>query len=110
MTQASTSSLTPDNLTLLEGYIRPYLANWLLYEILPQIWAPTREQGNVNLSGDYAQNVPQNSMILIREQYEQAAMAYQAQMSEFLCEYSSCYPLYCGGGQQQSATPSFFIV
>lgn len=110
MSQASTSTLTADNLTLLSGYIRPYLANWLLYDNLPHIWAQTREQGVVNMRGDYADNVGQDQMILVREQYEQAAKAYEQQMKKFLCKYSSVYPLYCTGEQQYKATPGFFVV
>lgn len=110
MTQASTNTLSADNLTLLTGYIRPYLANWTMYEVVPQIWAQVREQGVVNQSGDYAQNVAQDSMTMIREQYEQAAKAYEQRMRRFLCEYSNSYPLYSVNLQQPQATPSFFVV
>lgn len=98
------SSLTSDNDTLLDDYIKPALAHYVIYESLPQLRNQIAKGGvflNLSETSDAASDLGYGQ---IRDDYIAKAEALRVQADNFIQEEqdddSTKYPLYCGRKSQ----------
>lgn len=98
------SSLTSDNDTLLDDYIKPALAHYVIYESLPQLRNQIAKGGvflNLSETSDAASDLGYGQ---IRDDYIAKAEAFKIQADNFIQEEqdddSTKYPLYCGKKSQ----------
>lgn len=98
LTQIAASSLTSDNETLLDDYLKPMLAHYILYERLPQINNHVTNQGTTSQLDDFSNPAPVAGINLVRNQALADAQQYEQQADDFIEEAqeddSSKYPLY----------------
>ena len=106
LTQIAGSSLTSDNNTLLESYIKPSLAHYVVHASLPQLRNQIAKGGvwlNLSDTSDAASNVGYNQ---IRDDYITKAEAFREEIDYFIKDArkddSTKYPLYCGKNSQDT--------
>lgn len=98
------TSLTSDNDTLLEDYIKPSLAHYIIYESLPQLRNQIAKGGvflNLSNTSDAASDLGYGQ---VRDDYVSKAEAFRCEIDTFIKEEqkedSTKYPLYCGKKSQ----------
>jgi len=106
LTQIAASSETSDNSTVIDSYIKPALAHYVVYECLPQLRNQIAKGGVfLNLS-DTADAVSDLGYGQIREDYLAKADALREEIDFYIQDAqdddSSKYPLYCGTSNQNS--------
>jgi len=106
LTQIAASSLTSDNSTLLESYIKPALAHYIVYESLPQL-RNSIDKGGVYLNlSETSDAVSDFGYGQVRDDYLAKADALREEIDFFIKDAqkddSTKYPLYCGKSSQNS--------
>lgn len=98
------TTLSSDNDTLLDDYIKPALAHYVIYESLPQLRNQIAKGGvflNLSETSDAASDLGYGQ---IRDDYIAKAEAFKIQADNFIQEEqdddSTKYPLYCGKKSQ----------
>lgn len=98
------TTLSSDNDTLLDDYIKPALAHYVIYESLPQLRNQIAKGGvflNLSETSDAASDLGYGQ---IRDDYIAKAEALRVQADNFIQEEqdddSTKYPLYCGRKSQ----------
>ena len=98
------TTLSSDNDTLLDDYIKPALAHYVIYESLPQLRNQIAKGGvflNLSDTSDAASDLGYGQ---IRDDYIAKAEAFKIQIDNFIQEEqdddSTKYPLYCGKKSQ----------
>lgn len=104
LTEIAGSSLTSDNNTVLEDYIKPALAHYIVYESLPQLRNSVNKGGvflNVSETADAASDLGYGQ---IREDYQGKAEALRCEIDYYIKDAQdddgTKYPLYCGKKSQ----------
>lgn len=99
-----TSTLTTDNSTLLESYLKPMLAHYVVYESLPQIRNQIAKGGvylNLSETADAASDLDYSRT---RNDYLAKAEAWKQETDYFIKKQqdtdSTKYTLYCGKSKQ----------
>jgi hypothetical protein len=105
-TQIAASTLTADNTTLLDDYIKPALAHYIVYESLPQLRNQIAKGGvYLNLS-DTSDAVSDVGYGQIRTDYVAKAEALREEIDFYIKDArkddSTKYPLYCGKNSQNT--------
>lgn len=102
----NTATLTSDNETLINDYIKPCLAHYIVYESLPQIRNQIAKGGvfnNLSETGDVASGQDYDRM---RNDYIVKAETFESEIDYFIKKQqdsdSTKYPLYCGKNYQNS--------
>lgn len=103
-TQIAGASLTTANDTLLDDYIKPALAHYVVYVSLPQLRSQVAKGGVfLNLS-DTADAVSDLGYGQIRDDYLAKAETFIDEIDNYIKEYrktnTNAYPLYCGKQSQ----------
>lgn len=105
------NTLTADEITLIDDYIKPALYEWSLLEAFSNLTVKTTNQGN-------NQEVSQYSVIADNLRYKErkqeirdVAEFYTKRLNKYLCDYQELYPLYLNPGDkvnQMRNTTSYF--
>jgi len=98
------TTLSADNSTLLEEYIKPALAHYIVYESLPQLRNQVAKGGvYLNLS-DTSDAVSDLGYGQARDDYQIKAETFRCEIDVFIREAQeddgTKYPLYCGKKSQ----------
>lgn len=108
------NNLSPDNDYLLEYYIKPTLAYYTYWLMLPNMWAKTRDAGVVKMEGDSYSQTTSNELIYIREQAKETAYHFGLNLKQYILENLNNYPAYnndsCKDCDNQVFDTRFFIV
>jgi len=98
LTQVDGNSLTADNTALLDDYLKPMLAHYMLYERLPHINNHVTNAGTTNQLDDFSNPAPISSVNLVRNQAIADAQQLEQQAREFIKEAQEAdntkYPLF----------------
>ena len=102
----STATLTSDNQTLIEDYIRPSLAHYIVYEGLPQIRNQIAKGGVYNSLSTTSDISSGQDYGRLRDDYEAKASTLKQEINIFIKDQqeddSTKYPLYCGKSSQDN--------
>lgn len=98
-TQINTGSVTADNTTLINNYIRKALMYWVIVEGLDVFLYRVDNKSLSKRSSDNAQPVGEGELIRMIGRMQVKAEWYSERVSRFLCENSLTYPLYTNPGQ-----------
>jgi len=97
-TQIAGGSLTPDNTTLLDDYIKPMLSYYVIYEALPEIRNNITSSGVMENAHEFAQQSSRFDYASLRNQMLADAEDWRGELIHFIKEEkkddSSKYPLY----------------
>jgi len=97
-TQVAGGSLTPANETLLENYIQPMLAHYILYEALPSIRNNVTSSGVMDAQSDFAIPSTRSDFAALRNQILSDAEVWRGEVLLFIKDEqeadSSAYPLF----------------
>ena len=95
---ATPSTLTSDNTTLLDDYIKPMLAHYVVYECFPQIRNNITSSGIVTLDHEFTSPANKGDYAALRNQILAHADDLRAELIHFIKKQqeddSSKYPLY----------------
>lgn len=98
LTQVEGSSLSSDNNTLLESYLKPMLAHYIVYERIPYLREKITNSGVMNDFNNYSSQ--SNQIGYMRNQLLADAQDYEKQADQFIRDAqeddSTKYPDYCG--------------
>lgn len=102
----NTATLTSDNSTLLEDYIKPCLAHYVVFESLPQIRNQISKGGVFNNLSETADVVSGGDYDRIRNDYIAKAEAFEYEIDYFIEDArdddATKYPLYNGKNEQNT--------
>lgn len=100
----NTSTLTADNLELINNYLKPCLAHYVVYESLPQVRNQISKGGvynNLSDTGDVASGLDYGRL---RDDYLSKAEALKDEISNFIIEQrktdTNKYPLFLNNKSQ----------
>lgn len=100
----NTATLTADNTTLINSYIKPALAHYVVYESLPQVRNQITKGGVFNNLSDTSDIASGQDYGRLRDDYLIKAETFIKEIDLFIKDQqetdSTKYPLYCGKNQQ----------
>jgi hypothetical protein len=95
---ATPSTLTSDNTTLLNDYIKPMLAHYVIYECFPQIKSNITSSGIVTLDHEFTNPASREDYAALRNQILAHADDLRAELIHYIKKQqednSSKFPLY----------------
>lgn len=89
-----------DLLTLVNNYIAPALARYVMYEAGDTMTYQITNKGIQTRKSDFSDTADINAITAILQKYKQRADFYAAKITKFLCENSSTYTLFLNPGNQ----------
>ena len=96
----NTATLTSDNNTLIEDYIKPSLAHYVVFESLPQIRNQITKGGIYNNTSDTSEASSALDFGNLRTDYITKGERLREEIDFFIKDYrktnTNAYPLYCG--------------
>lgn len=92
--EVENATLTADNTTLLNDYIRPIIAYEGTYMAMPFLRGRIRNGDIVTRTSDDAQPVSEQAYHDMRNSLKHSANWYTQRMISFLCDNSDLYPTY----------------
>lgn len=96
----SANTISADYLTLLQDYIQPCLAEWSVYNAMPNLWAKITNKSVSTSNSDNANPVTLDDMKFIREGMRDMAEYLEERLIKFLRANPNTYPLYLTPGSQ----------
>lgn len=97
-TQVLASTLTADNTTLLNTYIKPSLRYWVLFEAVDMFHLKITNKGIVKKRGENSDNASTEDIQMLKDKFQNLAERNDKRMILFLCENEDTYPLYINPG------------
>jgi len=98
LTQSAAASLTSDNTTLVNSYLKPCLSYYVIYESLPQIKNSISSSGVVEFGHEFANAAPRRDYAALRSQILTDADDWRAEVIKFIKDSqeddSSKFPLW----------------
>lgn len=102
-TENIAEALTPDNLTLLDEYIKPALAFYVKFEILEDLHIRTVNQGLQVNSSEFGTPASSSQRSDLSKRVFSHATALKEKMLSFLEENAAKYPKYVERGRNRTA-------
>jgi len=101
--------------TLVNEYIKDYLAFCVKFEILPDITYNTTSQGVVDNLADFTSPVNEKKLNYLRQETYKKAETFKKKMERYLDDNSTSYPEWtgcgdCGGGNNGNVTKRHGII
>lgn len=104
-------TLNPDELDLVDTYIKPMLVEWVYYEAYPFLsFKPTNKSISTERS-EYSDAADLSGIKYMRDAIRNIAEYYTKRLNKHLHDYSSLFPLYLNPGPLQnvkSSTKSYY--
>lgn len=97
-TQISSNTLTANNIKLLEEYVQPTLASWVITQMLPSLVYHLQNKGIQIKNSDNSESATKDDIIFLQEQYENSAKSYSQLLINYLRRNNADYPLYYNPG------------
>lgn len=92
--QVTASTLTALNTTLLQNYVAPCLANYVMKEGMTNMLFKIRNKSVMTDRSDFSDPVDFTTYKHLQDTYRERAEKYAVKIEEFLCANSTDYPLY----------------
>ena len=105
LVQASGSTLTAENLELLDNYIQPALLYTSIYELLPSVRSKITPAGVVQMTGEGNTTSDEEQYKHLRNVYYDRCSFYKEELRVFLCDNSTSYPSYTTPGTGSMDSP-----
>lgn len=87
-------SLSSDNQTLVDSYIKKTLANFVMLESLPLIRAQVSNQGVMNNDTEFGKQSSKDEYAYLRQKFDNDGQFEANEMAKYICENLSKYPTY----------------
>ena len=100
------STLTTDEVTLLEEYIQPVLLHRSYYEAIPSMWVKIMNKAIIQGDTEQGRSVDAGSMKYLRNIQENRYQFYQQRLLDYLNSYSELYPEYNTWTSKDGMKPS----
>lgn len=100
------STLTTDEVTLLEEYIQPVLLHRSYYEAIPSLWIRVMNKGIIQGDTESGRSIDAGSMKYLRNIQQNRYEFYQQRLLDYLNSYSELYPQYTSYTSKDGMPPS----
>ena len=94
VSEFATNTYTGLNQTLLDNYIKPCLARYVVYEALPLMKAEMTSNGIQSLRTDFATPATGTDLGVLRSKLLSDAELYLHEMTQYIIHHQSSFPLY----------------
>lgn len=96
--QIELSTLSANNTTLLNSYIRPALKYWVLYDVLPLLSLQITNKGVIKKRSENSDQATADEILKLTEYFRNLAERWDDKMRLYLIENSSTFTLYLNPG------------
>lgn len=96
--QIEAGTLTSDNTTLRDTYLRPALRYWVLYEGMDEFYMKATNKSIMLKKSDNSDPVDLNAILSLKSSYRNRAERHDEKTRLFLIENADTYPLYRNAG------------
>lgn len=101
-----TSTLTADEILLLEDYIQPVLLHKAYHEAIPSLWIRVMNKGIIKGDTEGGSSIDAGSMKYLRNIQENRYQFYNQRLLDFLNAKSNLYPLFNTYNSSDGGMPS----
>lgn len=91
-------TITADNTTLRDSYIRPALRWWVIYEAMDELHMKATNKAIMTKRSDNSDPVNLNDILMLKSKYQNRAQRMDEKLRLYLIENSTTYPLYLNAG------------
>ena len=87
-------TVSGDDKVLIDTYIQPMLAEWVLYEVLPHINYKLTNKAVSTNNSEWSTSSELAELKYLRQSIRDLAEFYTKRLNVYLCDYSSLFPSY----------------
>ena len=102
--KVAAGTLSSDDTALLDNYLKPMLAHYIMYERLPYIHNKIQNSGVMNDFNEFANSGSSRTLAMMRDQYYTDAQDFEKQADQYVIDAQdddfSKFPLYKCGKQR----------
>lgn len=88
------STLNADELNMVRSYIKPFIAEYTVYEALPSMHFKMTDKGVVTQNSEWSESAQLSDVKYMRSTVKDMAEFYGVRLTKYLCDHPTKFPQY----------------